>query len=330
MKLLRRNLVIALCLGTLVATGSGPAALADRRQDPATSSHRSADLVIPGDNFHPESVAATPDGTVFASSIVTGEIVRFRPGSTTAQTFLPAGVNLGTAGVLADPRRGVLWACAIDLSFQTPTVLQAYRLSTGRLEAAYTLPDGGVCADITLAQGAVYLTDTTNPTATPQPPGRILRLATPNPLTASGGKLSVWSQDPAFTSGAGLQINGIAFDGARSLYTTNYNSGELIKVDIAPDGTARPAQVVDLGKRFVNPDGIRMLDRDHLLVPENPGPLSVVDVRRRTATVVTSLDQPSSVAVTGSSVYVAEGQIPRLQTGQQPNLPFKVRRLPAP
>ncbi|GAA3000396.1 hypothetical protein [Streptosporangium longisporum] len=328
-----RNLILTLCLGAAVAVGSAPAALADQRHDldTAASWHRPADLVVPGDDFHPESVAATREGTVFAASIVTGEIVRFPAGSTTAQTFVPADVNLGTAGVLADDDRGVLWACAIDLSFQTPTLLQAFDLSSGALKAAYTLPDGGVCADITLARNAVYITDTTNPTATPQPPGRILKLTTPSPRKATGGTLSVWSKDPALTNGAGLQINGIAFDGARSFYTTNYNSGELIKVGVAADGSALPAEVIDLGRRFVTPDGIRMLDRNRLLVTENPGPLNVVDVRARTVKAVNAtLDQPSSVVKARHGIYVAEGQIPRLQTGQQPNLPFTLRWLPTP
>src|SRR5690242_20965124 len=48
-----------------------------------------------------------------------------------------------------------------------------------RRSSDLTIPDGGVCADITLARGAVFLTDTANPTVSPQAPGRILRLTTP-------------------------------------------------------------------------------------------------------------------------------------------------------
>jgi hypothetical protein len=35
-------------------------------------------------------------------SVVTGEIRRFRPGSTTAQAFVPDGVNTETVGVFVD------------------------------------------------------------------------------------------------------------------------------------------------------------------------------------------------------------------------------------
>src|SRR5262249_2028359 len=149
-------------------------------------------LIVPGDNFFPESIAATPAGTLFVGSVVTGEILRFPHGSTTAETFVPAGVNSGTVGVFADMVRGVLWACGVDLTCQRPTALRAFDLRTGTLRATYELPGRGVCADIALAHGDVYITDTTDPTAATRPPGRILRLTTPRPTQPDGGTLTVW------------------------------------------------------------------------------------------------------------------------------------------
>jgi hypothetical protein len=111
-------------------------------------------LTVPGDSFFPESIAATPDGTLFVGSVVTGEILRYRPGSTTAETLVAAGVNAGTAGVFADTRRGVLWACAVDLTFQTPTALRALDLRTGALRANYQLADRSVCTGAVRAAGA--------------------------------------------------------------------------------------------------------------------------------------------------------------------------------
>jgi hypothetical protein len=89
-----------------------------------------------------------------------------------------AGVDASTAGVFVDMRRGVLWACAVHLNFQTPTALRAFDLRTGTLRASYELPDRGICADIAVAHGDVYITDTTDPTAATPLPGRILRLTT--------------------------------------------------------------------------------------------------------------------------------------------------------
>jgi hypothetical protein len=317
---------LALCAGALTLAGAGTAALADSTAKPKS---QWADLTIPGDNFYPESIASTPDGTLFVSSITTGEIDRFPADSTTAQAFVAAGVNIGSAGVFADPGRGVLWSCAVDLSFATPTVLKAFSLGSGGLVASYTFPDGGVCADIATARGAVYVTDTANPTVSGAP-GRILKLTTPAG-SAAGGTLSVWSADPALTHGSGLQVNGIAFDGGKTLYTTNYNSGELLKVGINADGSAGAVSVVLPAGTYVNPDGIRMLDHNHLLVTENPGRLDEVNLATGTNTVLNStLDQPTSVVVNYRGLWISEGQDLRLQQGQTPNLPFKVRYLPFP
>jgi hypothetical protein len=322
---------VVLCL-TVVPLAWTPAAAASTHLDPDAQS-KPASLTVPGDNFFPESIAATPAGTLFVGSLVTGEILRFRPGSTTAETFVPAGVNAGTTGVFVDMVRGVLWACAVDLTFQTPTALRAFELRTGTLRAHYALPDRGVCADIAVAHGDVYLTDTTDPTA--GTPGRILRLTTPRPGQADQGTLTVWSTDPLFTRPAppapsfplAIQINGIAFDGISALYTTNLSSGELLRVPIGLDGSAAPATVIDLDRDLVVPDGIRMLDPARLLVAELVGRLTLVNLHTGTTAVVSELDQPTSLVGVGGSLWVSEGQVLRLVRGQPPNLPFKLRRL---
>ena len=89
---------------------------------------------------------------------------------TTAETLVPAGVNAGTVGVFAATRRGVLWACAVDLTFQNPTALRAFDLRTGALRASYQLPDRGVCTDIALAHG-----DVTSPIPRIRPRARACR-----------------------------------------------------------------------------------------------------------------------------------------------------------
>jgi hypothetical protein len=285
-------------------------------------------LIVPGDNFFPESIAATPAGTLFVGSVVTGEILLFRPGSATAETFVPAGVNTGTAGVFVDMVRGVLWACAVDLNFRTPTALRAFDLRSGTLRASYEVPDRGVCGDLTLAHGDVYIADSTDPTA--GTPGRILRLTTPRRWQADSGALTVWSADPLFSSPVpGLQINGITFDGISTLYTTNLSTGELLRVRIRSDGSAAPATTIRLDRDLVVPDGIRMLDPARILVAELVGRLTLVNADTGTTAVVSELDQPTSFVRVGGSLWVSQGQVLRLLSGQPPNLPFKIRRLPS-
>lgn len=290
-------------------------------------------LTVPGNNYYPESISASVTGQLFVGSITTGAVVRFRPGVWQAEPFLAPGINIGTAGVLVDDARRVLWTCAIDLSFQTATEVRAFRLTDGGLAAAYTLPDRGVCADLALAAGGdVYVTDTTDPTVVPRAPGRIFRLQTPTRTSPTGGALTLWSADPLLTAAdGGLQINGLAYDGRRSFYAANYSSGDLVRIDRARDGAALPAVQIPLARTLTSPDGIRMLDRYRLLVTENVGRLSIVNVRTGAVSLVTdALDQPTSVVRAGKHLWVTEGQVLRLQQGQAPNLPFTVRRVPLP
>jgi hypothetical protein len=285
---------------------------------------RPATLVLPGDNYFPESITASQRGALYVSSITTGEIVRFASPFAPAEVFVPAGVNLGTAGVAFDDARQVLWACAVDLTFATPTVLRAFSASGGSLVASYTVPNGGVCADITFARGDLYVTDTLL--------GLLFKLTTPGPHRADGGTLALWSADPAFRGAGFLQINGIAFDGAHTLYTTNYSTGELLRVAINPDGTAGRATVIPTSRALTTPDGIRITApfASSLFVTENTGALSRIDISGNMATVHTlaTFDQPTSVIRSGRDLWVAEGQDLRLQ-GVDPtplDLPFVIRR----
>src|SRR5262245_57086250 len=125
----RRWWALAVCLAAALVSWA-PAATASTHLDLDARSNASC-LTAPGDNFFTDRFGATPAGTLFVGSVVTGEILRFPHGSTTAETFVPAGVNSGTVGVFADMVRGVLWACAVDLTFQRPTALRAFDLRTG-------------------------------------------------------------------------------------------------------------------------------------------------------------------------------------------------------
>jgi sugar lactone lactonase YvrE len=276
------------------------------------------ELVLPGAAFYPESISAAPSGELFVSSLATGKIVRFSPGASVPTTLVRAGVNPGTAGVMVDPARNVLWACSVDLTFVTASELRAFDLQTGGLVASYPLPVGSLCADIALVRRDVYVTDTGA--------GRIFRLSETDRGQATGGSLAIWSDDPRLASGAPLKINGIAFDGRRTIYTTNYSTGELFAIRIASDGSAGPAIPIPLDTPMTNPDGIRWRGR-YLYVAENANGLSRIDPRTGTRTLIDgSLDQPTSLAFVGRDVWITEGQVLRLQSGQAPNLPFKVVR----
>jgi sugar lactone lactonase YvrE len=283
-------------------------------------------VTLPGDNFFPESITSSLSGTLYVASITTGEIVRSPRSSRTAQRFVAPGVNVGTAGVAFDDLRQVLWACAVDLTFATPTALRAFSASDGALLASYEVPNGGVCGDIVLARGDVYITDTLL--------GLIFKLTTPSLLHATAGTLALWADDPAFRGAGFLQINGIAFDGLRTFYTTHYSTGQLLRVRIQRDGSAAAAELIATPRPFQFPDGIRIVRplSASLFVTENTGALTRVDIAGDAATITPlgSFDEPTSVVRTGNDLWVAEGQDLRLQGVETSplNLPFTIRRFP--
>jgi hypothetical protein len=80
---------VALCLAVALVSWA-PSATASANLDLDARPNASS-LTVPGDTFFPESIAATPAGTLFVESVVTGEILRFLPRSTIAETFVPAG-----------------------------------------------------------------------------------------------------------------------------------------------------------------------------------------------------------------------------------------------
>jgi hypothetical protein len=125
-----------------------------------------------------------------------------------------------------------------------------------------------------------------------------------------------------------LKINGIAFDARRTIYTTNYSTGELYADRIGPGGSAEPAGQIRLDTSMTNPDGIRWRD-GYVYVADNASGLTRVDPRTGTRIVLdASLDQPSSLVFVRGDIWITEGQVLRFQTGEAPN-PFKVVRRPA-
>ena len=91
--------------------------------------NKNSELLLDG-AFFPESISATWWGTIFVSSITSGEIVKFQPNDESFQTFVPVGTNINSTGIFVDHYRNVLWSCNVDLSGVEPSDLRAFDLAT--------------------------------------------------------------------------------------------------------------------------------------------------------------------------------------------------------
>lgn len=308
-----------------------------------------AEITIPGAQVFPESVTSTHDGTVFIGSIGGHEIFRVKPGARRAEPWIePATDGLESVlGVFADESSGTLYACSNTLAPGAASppphgTLYAFDLESGAPRGHHPLPGAGaLCNDIAVgADGAVYATDTNNM--------QVVR------WVKGGADLEVWAGNGAFGP-KGAMIDGIAMLGRRIVVST-LGSGKLFSVPVQSDGSAGTITEIHLARPLERPDAIRSVGVDSLLVVERGltgvmhtamawvrggrGTLSQVTVTGDTGSITTLkrglADDPVSVAVTGTTAYVLEGQLDRFLMASTPSptssRPFRALpvALPAP
>ncbi len=297
-------------------------AIALAAQGPATAA---GDIRVDDAAVFPESLSATPDGTVYVGSIK-GVVFRAPPGAATAEPWIrPTAENgiLSILGVLAEPRARTLWICSSPTPLRPPpatgtTALMAFDLKTGRRKAAYPFPaPAGACNDITVAaDGAVFATDTPN--------GRIFR------LRRGARTLELFAADASLKG-----IDGIVFAGDGTLYLNIVSRGLLMRVDRTPAGEFAGLTPLQLSQPVAGPDGFRLIGGDRFLLAEgNGGRIDEVTIRGDQATISVLKDglvSPTGVTVARRTAYGLEGKItylidPKLK-GRSPE-PFMVRAIP--
>ena len=285
------------------------------------------DVRIDDVNVYPESIGATPDGTIYSGSMK-GIVFRARRGQVFAEPFIqPDARNgiLSLLGVLPDASRNTLWLCSSPSPLRTPPAvgtssLMAFNLKTGAFKASYRFPaPAGACNDITIGRdGAVYASDTPN--------GRILVLK-------PGAKaLDLYASDPQLKG-----IDGIVFGGDGRLYLNIVSKGQLMRVDRGPDGAFKGLTVLELSQAVAGPDGFRLISGDRFVLAEgNSGRIDEVTIEGDEAQIKVlkeGLVSPPAVTVVGRTAYAADGKItylidPKLK-GQDPG-PFVIHAIPLP
>ncbi len=282
-------------------------------------------VALPGATFFPESINASANGTLYVTSVFTGEVVTISPDRQTVAVLIgeEAAQPAGKTGVFLDEAIGDLWTCAIATDFSVASELRRYALATGALKTKFPLINNGVCNDIAMdAAGNVYVTDSFS---------GIQRLQ----ANATAMDATMWSTSVLYQPAAqgNFAIDGIVLDGT-DLYVNNLDKGTLIRVPLLGGGVAgTPVQLT--GVSLVAPDGMR-LSAAHTIISTqafaNSVSKIVVNPATNSGTVTTlsnRLDRPSAVVVSQGAVWVTEGQIAKgfgLESGTV-NIPFLVRRV---
>ena len=148
-------------------------------------------IAVPGERAFPESITSTRDGTLFVGRLGEGGVVRADPRTGVAALFVPPGAagSRSITGVFADDASGNLWACSNDLSAlggpsegrERGAALMAFDLRSGAAKFSVPLPEPhAFCNDIAVdASGAVYVTDSADPTVLRLPAGPLSSRSSP-------------------------------------------------------------------------------------------------------------------------------------------------------
>ncbi|MCY1075949.1 Vgb family protein [Archangium lansingense] len=277
-------------------------------------------LRIPIQDFFPEGIAHSADGTFYVGSYSTGTVLRQRPGNFHFEPFLPAN-GRAIAGMKVEDSTRTLWLCELDLTQATPGGLKAYDLHTGRLRGFWPFPVEGGCNDLTLdSQGNVYATDTF--------------LGVVRRLKKGASQLETWASDPErFMAPPGYPgLNGIAWDNG-SVYVVKYDSGDLFRIGINPNGSAGTITRITTDSPLGFPDGILMLSPGVLLVVDNDnGQFKRVDLSGdsgHVSVLATGFDNPTTVALHDGDAFIVESQFDHFFGIDQtpPDVPFTVKRV---
>lgn len=261
------------------------------------------DIRINGSRVHPESITSDRAGNIYVGS-VPGIVYRAMAGSRTAEPWiLPDDANglMSLFGVLADDRRGLLWACNNPPFGGPPPVgaqssLKAFDLATGALRGTYPFPGDApaTCNDIAVASdGTTFATDTSG--------GRIVA------LVPGGDALTTFAADPELVG-----IDGIAFAADGTMYINNVRDHTVQRVD-RNGGAYAGLTTLTLSQAVNGPDALRPVSGNRFLQAEGPGNrVTYVDIQGDRAVITpirTGLDSSPGVTSVGRMGYATEGKI---------------------
>jgi streptogramin lyase len=263
----------------------------------------------------PENIVLGPDGTAYVTFAGARQVASLgRDGSVRVLATLAAppdgGVNTPvlkfalTTGIVRRVDGTIYFLYASGDAASTGL----YRLRPGGFpHRIAALPAAGLPNGLALDEptGRFYITDSV--------------LGTISTVDLAGGPATVWSSAPELASTEFLGANGIKVRD-RAVWATNLDKGTLLRIPVTH---GEPAKVEVRASGLTGLDDFTFAGHgtDHVLAALN-GPNTVVSIDRvgRATTLLTAADglqNPTSIAVRGTTAYVASAAY---LTQQDPNL----------
>jgi hypothetical protein len=249
----------------------------------------------------PENIALEPHGSADLTFAAADQVVRVTlDGQTHVLATLPRPAGgastpiLGFAilGGIVRTHDGTLY---FNYSTGTADLTGIWRLRPGGLpERIVALPISSLANGLALDEfaGQLYVADSAL--------GRVWR------VSLSGGTPRVWASGPALAPINFLGANGIKVHN-RAVWVTNTDAGDVLRIPIGRDGSARPIQTRATALSSID-DFAFLGESDTLLAAQNSvSQLALVKPDGTHTILLTAADglsNPTSVAVRGETIYV--------------------------
>jgi sugar lactone lactonase YvrE len=271
---------------------------------------------------------------LYVSSPAVGGVWRIKPQSATVEEWIkPGAARSAAARPLAcwwTTRPNLLWVCSNDFSSSgipgpssvPGSFVKGFDLASGEGKVSAALPGKAtLCNDMVVgADGSLFVTNSLAP--------QILRLKT------GSSQLEVWLESSAFEQpplGA-PGLDGIAFGGDGNIYVNNFANGNFFRVEVT-DGAPGKITKLKPSRPLKFPDGLRSTGGQTFVMAEGGGVdrVTVNGDRVDVETIKDGIAGPTSVALSGQTLWVSEGQLPHLFEAAKsgpPRLPFRIIAVP--
>ena len=205
----------------------------------------------------------------------------------------------------------------------TGSFVKGFDLTSGEGKVSAELPgNAAICNDMVVGlDGSLFVTNSLAP--------QILK------LDPGSSELEVWLESAKFEQppqGA-PGLDGIAFGGDGNLYVNTFANGGFFRIEVK-DGAPGKITKLNASRPLKLPDGLRSTGGQTFVLAEGGGSADRVTVDGDNINVETVKDGiagPTSVALAGQTLWVAEGQLPHLFEAAKsgpPRLPFRIIGVP--